>query len=945
MILIDVTLENYKQYAETQTVVIPTEATIGVVGRNGVGKTTLFEAIEWCLYNPARIANSDVRPRGSGANPKVTVRMEDPTTGQRYLVERELKGRSIKAAIYRLEENGDVTKLVDGTRPVTDYVATRLIGLSHQAFCATFFTRQKELSFFGDLKETARRREVSRMLGVDVIRDAQSSIGEERAKVRATGNALRAQYESEANARDFAAELECAERTIAEFLAASEQATRTLSCAQQRLTETSARRTALLALKDQDNELHRQLIGAEGEIASLRERQRGIEGDLRFLDQRQAELQTLQPLAANLATLKQSQEELDVLRERHLRRMQLGDELKRKQTERQRFATDLKRQVHGVQPPEPNSQWRWWSEDDQDPLRAAVRLREVARTVDVAGAEQAATALRACLDASSNQQKAEAKLQTYEIRRQAIEDKLAALSQQGDPREELVTLAAKRDRAWSARTQEQTHLTNVQQERAKTEKLQRNLERADFSDGCPTCLRPFSAADARDMLGILASNFRELSVAEMQHKTRITAADREITRIDGRLAEVKSIGEQWQELQGRIAASEPHLAEAREELTNADHALAEALRAARRQQAPTTMETEQAAERATALRRLANLAVTLDTIATQLTTNEEESTSLDADLRAMGDDTYDPAAHQRVKLDLDRAQTAAATIAAITEELVRRPQQEAHLGTCVEQLGALAERRDCLTEQRSGLGFQEFDLSAATEAEQAAQTAEREAGAGVHAAVREFERAQSRREQIETDRVKLDELAKNADIRTREADQLERMYKEFNEFEKYVAMRYTPVLAEMTSELVREVTDGKYDRVEYDENYGIQVYDGGEECFPIEGFSGGERDAIALCARLAFSRMIGSQAASPPGFLVLDEVFGSLDRDRRTRLLDMLGQLTNAMNAFRQVFVISHVDDVKAAAIFDEIWRVEESIDGASRIDNVTLNEIAVEEI
>ncbi|PMY12533.1 hypothetical protein C1X42_32805, partial [Pseudomonas sp. FW305-BF8] len=51
MILTRVELENYKQYAGHHEIAIPNAATVGVIGNNGVGKTTLFEAIEWCLYN------------------------------------------------------------------------------------------------------------------------------------------------------------------------------------------------------------------------------------------------------------------------------------------------------------------------------------------------------------------------------------------------------------------------------------------------------------------------------------------------------------------------------------------------------------------------------------------------------------------------------------------------------------------------------------------------------------------------------------------------------------------------------------------------------------------------------------------------------------------------------------------------------------------------------
>src|SRR5699024_3877447 len=94
----------------------------------------------------------------------------------------------------------------------------------------------------------------------------------------------------------------------------------------------------------------------------------------------------------------------------------------------------------------------------------------------------------------------------------------------------------------------------------------------------------------------------------------------------------------------------------------------------------------------------------------------------------------------------------------------------------------------------------------------------------------------------------------------------------------------------------------------------------------------GERDVIALCARIALSRVIGSQGTHPPGFLVLDEVFGSLDRDRRARLLDMLGAITTTGEHFRQIFMISHVDDVRTAPIFDELWQVAETNDGGSSV-------------
>ena len=165
------------------------------------------------------------------------------------------------------------------------------------------------------------------------------------------------------------------------------------------------------------------------------------------------------------------------------------------------------------------------------------------------------------------------------------------------------------------------------------------------------------------------------------------------------------------------------------------------------------------------------------------------------------------------------------------------------------------------------------------------------------------------------------------------------MYKEFNAFEQYVARRVRPQLEDMTSELVRVITENKYESVELDDDYGIKVWDGDVGNYPIEHFSGGERDVIALSARLALSRLIGSQAANPPSFMVLDEVFGSLDRDRRANVLDLLSSLAGSAESFQQLFVISHVDDVRLSPAFNEVWRVAERDDGSSRLENLNLTQ------
>jgi hypothetical protein len=53
-------------------------------------------------------------------------------------------------------------------------------------------------------------------------------------------------------------------------------------------------------------------------------------------------------------------------------------------------------------------------------------------------------------------------------------------------------------------------------------------------------------------------------------------------------------------------------------------------------------------------------------------------------------------------------------------------------------------------------------------------------------------------------------------------------------------------------------------------------------------------------------------------------VFGSLDRERRAHVLELLGTLAGTTDAFRQ------------SAIFNQVWRRSESEEGVSQVEDVT---------
>jgi DNA repair protein SbcC/Rad50 len=117
--------------------------------------------------------------------------------------------------------------------------------------------------------------------------------------------------------------------------------------------------------------------------------------------------------------------------------------------------------------------------------------------------------------------------------------------------------------------------------------------------------------------------------------------------------------------------------------------------------------------------------------------------------------------------------------------------------------------------------------------------------------------------------------------------------------------RVRPDLSDLASAFLADITAGRYTALEVDEDYNVLVLDEGEEK-PV--ISGGEEDIANLVLRLAISQMIAERAGHPLSVLILDEVFGSLDVDRRDNVVQVLHSLTGR---FEQVILISHIEGIR----------------------------------
>ena len=157
MILERLYIENYKQLRDPIEL-HPPEGAIGVVGANGSGKSTLFESILWAFFGSKgagpRFANESIPWSGGSTKDPTAVEVTLATDGGAYTVLRRLKGNATTA------EARDATgrTIVTGAADVTRWAEESLLGMDRTAFEATFYARQKELTFFEIGRASCRER-------------------------------------------------------------------------------------------------------------------------------------------------------------------------------------------------------------------------------------------------------------------------------------------------------------------------------------------------------------------------------------------------------------------------------------------------------------------------------------------------------------------------------------------------------------------------------------------------------------------------------------------------------------------------------------------------------------------------------------------------------------------------------------------------------------------
>ena len=275
---------------------------------------------------------------------------------------------------------------------------------------------------------------------------------------------------------------------------------------------------------------------------------------------------------------------------------------------------------------------------------------------------------------------------------------------------------------------------------------------------------------------------------------------------------------------------------------------------------------------------------------------------------------YDQARHEALLAEIRALEPLALQAERLRGAADRGAAIAAELAAAATERTAAAARVADLEGKLEGLGYTEQTYREAREAEAAAERTRRDAelalvrARGESSAAAEAVDAAVRRR---AERVAREREAEAARLELALHQELDRA---LTELRSDLNATLRPDLSELASGFLRDLTNGRYTDLELDEDYGATLLDDGD---PKAVISGGEEDVANLALRLAISQMIAERAGQPLSLLILDEIFGSLDEDRRAAVVDLLRSLADR---FPQVILITHIESVREG--FDRVVRV-----------------------
>jgi DNA repair protein SbcC/Rad50 len=902
-------MRNFKRYRSAD--VKFGDGITGIVGNNGTGKSTLVDAILFCLYGVKEtgLDPSHIRSASAGPRDRAEVRLDFSVRGEKYQLLRTLgPGKR-----HETQFNQGGKLLAKGVSEVREALR-RVIRMDHGDFRRTIFSSQKELLILVGATAGERREWFRKVLGIDALRNKGGEM------LRAEAEAARerrSQIEGRLRGVD-ADGIRKSLRNIGEAIADSDLEVRRLGEEEQGIARArvSLQEEARIQ-RDREKKDHgiRSLIRAKEDEATDLERDLGkIRTALATLEVNRAEFENLQA-AENDFPVHQEQynESLGKHRtfteltareaEKKERIAEMGEELTRLRNEDARLARDEEK-IRALAPLVARRQ------EISDRLTGFRRLEAHYRNL-AAGIERK----EATLEALAKQGES---LRSRIERMKEEQGRLISLARRaGVPpdheRDPVPFLDGRRREILQAIADGKAARDHAARRLSELEANLSTLAAEGAGGACPTCRQPLGERYA-DLVADIRGDIRVLQDAKARQESDLRQAETDLDVLQSILRDAQRLRDacrnleedsaEWVGVQDEalreISAKEQLKQEmeslgydpgAREELEKEYATLEDSWK-------ESLAATERLKGRAEVHRKIRDLGGSLEKIRTEVTGITRERDNL----------RFDPDFHRRIEKVYSTAERAHRSYLELKPKMDQVP---VLLGQEKDLEARAASLEHILIDLRAELTTVAFSLEELRQVESRLEENSRQA----QEQGRRLERARAGKISLEREKVHLHEALDRVAEDTREHERLsgeiqllELTREELNGFTDHLLGVVRGQIQEETGRILSEITDGRYDTVILDDAFELLVHDLGGD-YPVSRFSGGEQDDVAIALRIALSRYIAeTHELHDSTFLIFDEIFGSQDEERRGNIFRALRALEPF---FPQIFLISHVTEVQ----------------------------------
>lgn len=176
MLFKNLVLKNFKSHANT--IIDFNPGITVIVGENGAGKSTIFEAISYALFKKSTSSQNDLVKSNKHTDKKLTMSVEliFEEKGVEYKVKREKTPSKTSSTLYQKDyDSGDFMVLTAGNSAV-DRELKSIVEMDADLFLNAIYIRQGEIADLVSKKPAERKKLITKLLKIEELEKAWDKI-------------------------------------------------------------------------------------------------------------------------------------------------------------------------------------------------------------------------------------------------------------------------------------------------------------------------------------------------------------------------------------------------------------------------------------------------------------------------------------------------------------------------------------------------------------------------------------------------------------------------------------------------------------------------------------------------------------------------------------------------------------------------------------------------